>query len=451
MLDERIKTALERDASQISPPPDLLARIEGEALRPSLWRRLGLLPKLEIAVACLLVAGLIGTAAYRQLHRAPLPAEAEPVIEPWESVPPSPLPERYSGEASDGALRAEVVLIKGEKGDWMVYSTFQNLTSAPLEVRGGCYLTNFEHRTTPIHSCKVQRLELAAGLTVRDAYLLPTREVALPLTGLVEYTVLSEGPSDRSGSLAVPLQLNQRSQDSSDLITLLRNAGLSARYEEELGSPLFGARRLQQLTVEGENVLVYLFDGALSATHAWRTMTDAGENTVSWATEPQFVQLGNLIIQVDGRKRISSRLQVAIASQMALQPPGPPPLLTAPSSASLEGPQIERPKLGTEVIARVMEMLQAATLLVEAETPPPPSSGPNPPPTLQLELVGGEAIRVRSAADCQLIISTEGPPPPQFCQETRDQIFLFREGKMSRYRAPALAAWLAGGWREDLR
>jgi hypothetical protein len=83
MTDERkIKAALKVDGSQIHLPSDLLERINRLAddvapVRPSLWSRWRLGPKLELAAACLLLVGLLGVAAVRNLNHNPTPAGGE--------------------------------------------------------------------------------------------------------------------------------------------------------------------------------------------------------------------------------------------------------------------------------------------------------------------------------------------------------------------------------------
>ncbi|MFZ5824368.1 MAG: hypothetical protein ACOY94_08580 [Bacillota bacterium] len=74
MTEERkIKAALKVDAGQIQLPPDLLDRIRRRAdtvtpVCPSLWARWRLGPKLELALACILLVSLLGMAAYRNLN-----------------------------------------------------------------------------------------------------------------------------------------------------------------------------------------------------------------------------------------------------------------------------------------------------------------------------------------------------------------------------------------------
>lgn len=80
--EHKIKAALKVEASQIQLPPDLLDRISRRAdtvtpVRPSLWARWRLGPRLELAAACILLVGLVGMAAYRNLNsdRAPMAGE----------------------------------------------------------------------------------------------------------------------------------------------------------------------------------------------------------------------------------------------------------------------------------------------------------------------------------------------------------------------------------------
>lgn len=456
MLDDRtIRTALQRDASEFELPPDLLTRIQRQAdatPRRSLWARLG--PKLEIAAACILVASLIGVAALRHLQQTPSFSGGPPVVEP-EGPVPSPSAPVFSGDATDGTLRTELHVTRQANGDWSVLATFQSLTASDLEVRGGCNLVSLEGLwNNVVRSCPLEHSVVPAGGSAQTRFVLHASDGDLPTAGTVNYVIRSEGSQDPARALTIPLRPGPgTTRDPSSVVDLLLAAGLRATLTSELPTQLFGAKQADHIIAEGVDVVVYRFDGTLSADHAWRMVTNPAAHTVSFAHDPEFVQMGLLIVQIDYRDRfMAERIKAALLNPKdhELAPKRPLPRLESVKAAHLPGgPRLPEWHLTEEGIQRVITMLQGAEVITEAETPPQPSSGLSQPLLLYLELTSGDTIVIRQAADCSVSTGPVGSPQISTCTDSTEQILFFERGRMRRLRAPALAQWLAGAWRHD--
>lgn len=463
MIDEtKIRGALAADAEQIAPPPDLLERIERKADRPlrlSLWARLA--PKLELAAACLLVASLIGVAAYRQAHQNQSAGGGPPVVVPEGSVPegplvdgpdPAPPAQAYFGDATDLTLRAELKVERLPDGQWSIRATFQNLSTTDLAVHGGCHLVSITGLEEYVHSCPLVHLPVPVGETAQTQFTLP--QGGQPDVAFVEYGHLG---SDSGRSLALPLRPGQRItfSETASLLLALKEAGLATTAPEELPTPLFGAKQMQRIGVAGGDVMIYTFDGIVSADHGWQTMTDPSKNTVSWARNPQFMQLGEAIVQIStGDPVLVERIKRALFDLMQHQPLSPErslPTLESVKRAYIPGgAKLPDRYLTIEMIRKVTTMLQTAEPINDGESPLYSPRGPNPPLTLFLELRDGDAVQFRRANDCIISASTGGAPQSMTCTESTVDVLLFERGRMRRLRAPDLAQWLAGGWREDV-
>lgn len=458
MIDEeKIRGALATEAEQIAPSSDLLERVEREvdrAVRPNLLARLA--PKLELAVACLLVASLIGLAAYRHAHQNPSAVGGPPVVGPEGRTPegprvdwldPVPDASSYFGDATDQTLRAELKVRRLPDGQWSVMATFQNLSTTDLSVHGGCHVASITGLEEYVHSCPVVHLPVPAGGTAQTQFTLPQGD--LPEVASVAY-----GRTGTDGrSLAIPLRAGERSTlpDIDAVVHALKEAGLATTPPEAQSNPLFGTKQLHRIGVAGADLLIYSFDGIVSADYGWQTMTNASENTVSWARDPQFMQLGDAIVQISSNDPFLvqqiKRALVSLMQQQPLSPARPLPTFDGVELAYLPGgPKLPDWRLTPDGIQRVTGMLQRAGVVADGETPPQPSSGPNQPLTLYLELTGGETVQIRPAT---CIISTERGGSLD-CTESKEQVLYFERGRMRRLRAPDLAQWLAGGWRADV-
>lgn len=460
MLDEhKIQAALKAEASEIDLPPDLLERINRQcdrlvAPRPSLWVRL--VPRLELVAACILVASLIGAAALRHRQQTQNSVGGSPAMETKEPVPASPSAQVFTGDATDGTLRVELNLNRQANGSWSVLATFQSLTTSDLEVHGGCRLVSIQGLNDVVRSCPPVYSVVPAGGTAQTTFVLPASSGDLPQAGSADYLIRSEGPTDPSRALTIPLRAGPgNTREASSVVDLLRAAGLQAALTEELPTQLFGAKQAQHLIVEGIDIVVYSFDGTVSADHGWQTMTNPEANTVSFAFEPEFVQMGSLIVQIDFRNRfMAERIKSALLGRMdhelALQ--RPLPSVESVKTAHLPGgPKLPDWRLTEDGIRKVISMLKGAEVVTENEIPPQPSSGPNQSVILFLELTSGDTVVIRRAADCSFSTGPVGSPQLMHCTDSKEQILFFERGRMRRLRAPELAQWLGGQWQQDAR
>jgi hypothetical protein len=99
--ERKIRAALKVDASQIRLPDDLLERIDRQVVmeasaRSNRWLRLRLGPALEVVAACIVLAALVGVAAFRNLSHTPAQAGGEQA-----HTPPSPLSSRKDAPSID--------------------------------------------------------------------------------------------------------------------------------------------------------------------------------------------------------------------------------------------------------------------------------------------------------------------------------------------------------------
>lgn len=152
MTEERkIKAALKVDASQIQVPPDMLDRISRRAdtvtpVRPSLWARWRLGPKLEVALACVLLAGLVGVASYRNLNSTPTPAGGDQglgSVSAQASIPKLDIPEltRMSRAVVIGTVKekSSPVTVNEQEGDRTVQRVYTDYRFAVSESLRGPY------------------------------------------------------------------------------------------------------------------------------------------------------------------------------------------------------------------------------------------------------------------------------------------------------------------------
>jgi photosystem II stability/assembly factor-like uncharacterized protein len=124
MTEERkIKAALKVEASQIRLPSDFLERVNRQAdgvapVRPSLWSRLRLGPKVELAAACLLLIGLVGLAAVRNLNHMQAPAGSDNGSGPHGVASKDP--------TIDSQVHVQFVKMLTEKTGWLLGQVAEN-------------------------------------------------------------------------------------------------------------------------------------------------------------------------------------------------------------------------------------------------------------------------------------------------------------------------------------
>lgn len=83
---------------------------------------------------------------------------------------------------------------------------------------------------------------------------------------------------------------------ASDMFARLRTAGLTANATGQLPKPLFGAISVEGISIEGTEGAVYVFEDKVAATNGLSIASNPQANTVSWAAEPRFFQLENLVL-----------------------------------------------------------------------------------------------------------------------------------------------------------
>lgn len=473
MTEERkIKAALKVDANQIHLPADLFERINRQAdsvapARPGIWARLRLGEKLELAAACVLLVGLLGIAAYHNLNPIQAPAGGDQGSGTHGAAAETPARRIYSGEANDGTVRVQVVLDHQGNGDWNVVSTIQNVSSSSqIELQYDCdNLMRLDGSLIKRDCNPLLNVVLAAGQTKTEELTLPGRYQGTPTSGWLAYSIRSEGKQDPMRTLKVSIQEGVRQccpepdWSSSDVVVKFQAAGLNGKLTGDLSTKLFGAKQVQSIAAEGENVVVYVFDNIADAQRALKTMQDPQAHTVSWAGKPQFFQMGNLIVQIDfSNEQVAQKLKVALLGKLDLQRQGPGPdtgdvnrwpTVEEVTSAYIPGGR-KMPdwRLTKDAIKKVLTMLQATQWVAGDETVPPPSSGPAQPLTLILELASGDTVSIRMAGDCKTITRADGSQVTK-CEQAEDQILVFQKGRGGRYRAPELARWLSDGWQQD--
>jgi hypothetical protein len=448
--EKQIRAALKLEANQVHLPSDLLDRIERQAtLRPTLRRRLRLGPLVEIGAVCLLVFALVGVGLVRQLHQPPAPGDGR-------TDPPAQTALR--GDATDGTIWA-ATRIERQADQWQIHLTVQNLSANPIELKYGCdtmvVIDGLE--SLVVRSCppRIEGVVVGPGETKQAEITLKAGASDNPKFATVAYMVKASGPiATPLRTLNIRLQSGPRTiQDASDLVVALRAAGLSAQATGELSIHLFGATRVDGITVEGRHANLYSFESSAAADQAWATMTNPAAHTVSWAYPPEFVRMGALILQIDASDPVLvRRVKGALLDQIDHQPLALAlPSFDAVQSAYLPGgPKMPEWRLTPEGVQKVIGMLEQAELITPDAVLPPPPSGPSQPLELHLVLKSGETIRIQRDADCLSTSDLEGGITLTTCTESKERVSLAWQGGVALLRAPALASWFAGEWQRDV-
>lgn len=482
MIEEsKVEKALEAGLGKIQSSPDLLDRINREAdnlalrgshRRPGIWSRLRLGPKLEVVAACILLVGLVGIAAYRNLHATQAPAGGDQGGGTQRTTSGTPTRRVYSGEANDGIMRVRVVLEQQAGGDWNVVSTIQNLSSsAQLELNYECDNLMRLNASLIKRDCDPRpSIILGPGETKNEELTLPGEHQGTPSSGWLAYLIRSEGKEDPLRTLRVSIREGLREccaepqWTATDVAAKLKGAGIDAKLTGESSVKLFGAKRVETMVAEGENVVVYEFDNAPDAQAALKIMQDPLSHTVSWVGTPQFFQMGNLVIQIGfSNEPVAEKLKVALLSRLDLQRQGPGPdvgtgeITQRPSvadvtSAYIPGqPKMPNWRLTEEGLKKVIAAVQAAQWVAGDESvTSPPSNGPAQPLTLVLELTNGHSMSIRLAGDCQSTARADGSQVTT-CSTSESELLVAYQGRMERWLAPGLAQWLTEGWQADVQ
>jgi hypothetical protein len=214
--EHKIERALAVGLNKIQPSSDLLDRINREAdqlaqggtrSRQSLWSRLRLGPKLELVAACILLVGLVGIAAFRNLNPSHAPAGGDKGSGTQGTASETLNPRIYSGDASDGMVRVDVVLDHQGNGDWHVISTIQNVFTGTVEVLHQCdNLVGFDQSLIKRDCIPSPTVVLEPGQTKREELTLPGRYQGTPTRGWLAYSIRSEGKQDPVRTLTVSIQ-----------------------------------------------------------------------------------------------------------------------------------------------------------------------------------------------------------------------------------------------------
>ena len=417
---------------------------------------------------CILLVGLVGIAAYRNLNSSRAPAGGDEGGGTQRTTSETPARLVYSGEANDGIMRVRVVLEQQAGGDWNVVSTIQNLSSSvQLELNYECdNLMRLDGSLIKRDCDPWPSVILAPGEAKKEALTLPGKYQGTPTSGWLAYLIRSEGKVDPVRTLRVRIQEGLREccaepqWSAKDVAAKFQGAGIDTKVTGDLSTKLFGAKRVETIVAEGENVVIYEFDNSPDAHNALKTMQDPQSHTVGWIGRPQFFQMGNLVIQIDfSNEPVAQKLKVALLSRLDLQRQGPG-LNTGDvkkrlsvedvSSAYIPGqPKMPNWRLTEDAVKKVIAMVQAAQWVAGDETAPSPSSGPGQPLTLVLELRNGDSMSIRLAGDCQSTTRADGSQVTT-CSSSEGEVLVSYQGRMERWLAPDLARWLSEGWQADV-
>lgn len=324
MTEQQIKQALEEAAGDVTLPArfrrpsalvqQALREREESGRRPKLFKRL------EFAVACVVLLGALGLTAARLSTTSPAPGGG---ITPPVQV--ANATGSLVGTGSDGTVKLEVALFAEANGSRRLFSIIRNLSDSPVELRYECdNLIRLNGLTVRRDCDPLPAVKLQPGQSGQEEIFLPASTVQNPTVGSLVYA----GPGAAVKSLTVTLVPGgpdgTDTLAAADVVARLRAAGLQVTEPVQSKVKLFGAKRVDTLTVQGKDVSIYTFATKADALAAMKTASDPQANTIEWAEEPQFfVQANLLIVIVSNDKWVTKQAILALDD-------GPPPIILKP-------------------------------------------------------------------------------------------------------------------------